>query len=684
MTEELQARSDRVVSKRTPVNDEEIYTLVSKRLFKTVDPAAAQQAARMYRAAYDRTKALYDPTIFSSEYSAAQVAAYPIHPELVDVLYKKWSTASDFPRTRAVLQLLASIVADQWVNRREAYTIQSAHVNLERERIRTRIVSAAGAGGGYDAVVAADIIGGDAHADMLDERQNGDYERHHVARGIATTLLMHSFGGATRVGALPPELRLGTVAPNVGPEYVSEILESLEQTLWYVHREGERLRFQTKANIYRIIAQSADGQPGAVVAERLRDALGTAIGTAVGFRVLERGGADGTIADRPDSTIAVLDPKYGVSQENGAPLTGREAVDQLWEKSGGGLRQWRNALVLVAPDTDLWRRTEEAMREVMAYESVIAEAEKGRLEASQLELRELRSRFNDKKESLRTSITTAFRWVLYPDEDGLAVLPLPMPATKDERIASRAIARLSDQNYGQPKVLTKMGAVYFNSKIAPRLWKDESTSPLDLGEASRRFPQWTFLPILPDRESTLRICVREGIKDHLWALAIGDNSSLEYRRLIESPDDLDTVVSLFDGSASLVKGELLDVIRGELRKSDPVDGGGGTVVDPGPISAPPLGVGGQPQPAPVGGTPVIPVPSKRHRTVRLSIAHLGIGKTSNLQPYLFKVLQEQDAGAELSVAIDVTSSAGVSEEVLEKRIVEAFDQLGIEVRWESG
>jgi len=31
----------------------------------------------------------------------------------------------------------------------------------------------------------------------------------------------------------------------------------------------------------------------------------------------------------------------------------------------------------------------------------------------------------------------------------------------------------------------------------------------------------------------------------------------------------------------------------------------------------------------------------------------------------------------------VSSSAGISEESLEKRIVEAFDQLGIEVTWEA-
>ena len=47
-----------------------------------------------------------------------------------------------------------------------------------------------------------------------------------------------------------------------------------------------------------------------------------------------------------------------------------------------------------------------------------------------------------------------------------------------------------------------------------------------------------------------------------------------------------------------------------------------------------------------------------------------------------KVLQEQDPLAELSLIIDVSSGAGVSEEALERRIVEGLEQLGIAVTWE--
>ena len=181
--EELQPRADRVVSKRTPINDEDIYVLMRRRLFEQVDAGAAERVADAYRQVYGKTPGLYEAAVSTPDYLEQQKAAYPLHPELIDVIYKKWSTAPDFPRTRATLQLLAGVLADQWKNRREAHAIQSAHVDLGQERIRTRMVSAAGSGGGFDGVVAADIVGGDAHADMQDQDRGSDYTRFHIARG---------------------------------------------------------------------------------------------------------------------------------------------------------------------------------------------------------------------------------------------------------------------------------------------------------------------------------------------------------------------------------------------------------------------------------------------------------------------------------------------------------------------
>ena len=676
--DELQPRADRVVSKRTPVNDEDIYVLMSRRLFESADATVAEQVANAYQQVYEKTPSLYDAPVMTPEYLEQQKAAYPLHPELIDVIYKKWSTAPDFPRTRATLQLLAGVVADQWASRRESHAIQSAHVDLERERIRTRIVSAAGAGGGYDGVVAADIIGRDAHADTQDENRGGDYARFRIARGVATTLLMHSFGGMEHGGGTLQELRLGTVSPNVGPEYVTEILGSLEESLWYVHREGESLKFQTRPNIYRVIAQTADGQPESTVSERLRAEVEGAIGTAAGFRVLSWAGGEGQIPDSPEPTIAVLSPRYAASGgEGNAQTVDSDKVRQLWDRVGVGLRQWRNALALVAPDRELLEKAEEAVREALAYDFVATSPQAREL--SQSEIADLKSRGSAKKKSLRTSVSTAYRWMFYPEESGLTSVSLPVPATAGEQIASRAVKRLSDQDYGAPKVLPKMSAVYFNSKVAPHLWKDES-NPLDLAEALRRFPQWTYLPILPDREATLTSCLREGVSQKLWAVAIGDIATNRYRELIETTEEFDRLGTLFDGSASLVKGDLLQLIREELRPEAESFGDYGK---PDESDPPKFEIGkGRIEETP-GPPPLIPPPPKRLARVKLSVRDLAVAKTSNLQPYLFRVLQEQDAGAEVSVTIEVASDAGISQEALDERIVEGFGQLGIVVAWEE-
>lgn len=138
------------------------------------------------------------------------------------------------------------------------------------------------------------------------------------------------------------------------------------------------------------------------------------------------------------------------------------------------------------------------------------------------------------------------------------------------------------------------------------------------------------------------------------------------------------MAELFDGASFLVRGELRDLIREQLASAQPK-----TEVE--------VPVGGEQERQPPhdegeGTTPptVGPLPVKRYLRVRLTVPAMPVVKTPNLQPYLWKVLQEADAGSTLAISVDVECPAGLSEDVLEKRIVEGFDQLGITVTWQSG
>lgn len=683
IVEEIKPRADRVVSKRMPVADTEVYTLISRRLFKPSDPAEVNRVVDAYYDIYNkgREQGIYDPTVYTTDFRRQMVDAFPFHPELIDVLYKKWGAQADFPRTRTVLQLLANVVADQWALKPPAHAIHSKHVNLERERIRTKVLSAMG-GAANDSVVAADIIGGDAHADGLDQRRGGDYEHHHVARGVATTVLLHSAGGrASQNGAMPSDIRLGSVSPLLGPEYTDEVLGSIEETCYYIHREGQLLRFQTRQNLFRRIAETANNQPQHVIDDRVRTAIADAYGSSPGFRVLQWAGSDGSVADQPEPSIAILaaTTKLRVQDDGGQPsASDRKIIEELWNRVGGGFRQWRNALVLVAADRDLWERAEQSLREVLAYELILDQKSKDADTLSPQERKDLDARLREKRGSLRTSLVTAYRWLFYPDGDGeLPAIALPT-ATAGDTIAKRAVERLESHDYGNPKVLRHMSAMFFDAKFAPRVW--EKDTELDIAELSRRFPQWTYLPILPDRDQTLRACIREGIKDGLWSVVYGDKATTTYRRLIEKPDELDALPELFDGASFLVRGELREMIRQELRPDE---------------SAEPDTSAQQPEQTPTGTAGTAPTPgeaqkpgsgptvARRYARVRLTVSDLPVVKSQNLQPYLWKALQEADPGSRLTLSVDVSSEAGIPEDILERRIREGFEQLGISVEWEG-
>jgi hypothetical protein len=683
IVDEIKPRADRVVSKRMPVADTEVYTLISRRLFKPAEPAAVNRIVDAYYDIYNkgREQGLYDPTVYTTDFRRQMVDAFPFHPELIDVLYKKWGAQADFPRTRTVLQLLANVVADQWALKPPAHAIHSKHVNLERERIRTKVLSAMG-GAANDSVVAADIIGGDAHADGLDQRRGGDYERHHVARGVATTVLLHSAGGrASQNGAMPSDIRLGSVSPLLGPEYTDEVIGSIEETCYYIHREGQLLRFQTRQNLFRRIAETANNQPQHVIDDRIRTAIADAYGNSTGFRVLQWAGGDGSIADQPEPSIAILaaTTKLRVQEDGGQPSANdRKTIEELWNRVGGGFRQWRNALVLVAADRDLWERAEQALREVLAYELILDQKAKDADTLSPQERKDLEARLREKRGSLRTSLVTAYRWLFYPDGDG-ELPPIALAtATAGDTIAKRAIERLESHDYGNPKVLRHMSAMFFDAKFAPRVW--DKDAELDIAELSRRFPQWTYLPILPERDQTLRNCVREGIKDGLWSVVYGDKTTTTYRRLLEKPEDLDALPELFDGASFLVRGEMREMIRQELRPDE---------------SAEPDTSAQQPEQTPTGAAGTAPTPgeaqkpgsgltvARRYARVRLTVSDLPVVKSQNLQPYLWKALQEADPGSRLTLSVDVSSEAGIPEDILERRIREGFEQLGINVEWEA-
>ena len=119
-----------------PADDNEIGEILKKRIFASVDEAAAKAAGEAYRDLYEtlgQTEQLAGGAEHPATYGELVAKTYPFHPELVRVLDKRLGNITQFQRARGALKLLAEVVANIYKHgRRRRHHQRRRHRLLQR------------------------------------------------------------------------------------------------------------------------------------------------------------------------------------------------------------------------------------------------------------------------------------------------------------------------------------------------------------------------------------------------------------------------------------------------------------------------------------------------------------------------------------------------------------------------
>lgn len=263
--ESLIARKEHVLR---PSDEADLPRILARRLFATVDAAAAERTATDYQGVAERASAagveLGDSC--HSGWGPVLAGAYPFHPDLITVLDKRLSTIPNFQRTRGALRLLARTVRDMWSTRSPTELIHLHHLDLANrdsaEDLSSRLDKA-----GFEPVIRADVAsspGGEAsHAEEVDRQMAAGAP---YARRLATTAYLWSL---TRdVPGVPAGTLIGSVlSPGDDPNVVSKALDELEARAWYLSVDVRGYRFSTEASLPKLI-QEAEAQ---VLPSRVRE-----------------------------------------------------------------------------------------------------------------------------------------------------------------------------------------------------------------------------------------------------------------------------------------------------------------------------------------------------------------------------------------------------------------------------
>ena len=616
----------------TPVEGEEIYEIIRKRLFEDLgDPKEHEIVASEYFDLYQRLGEEVPPEFREIRYKDKIKKAYPFHPETIDILFERWGTIPTFQRTRGVLRLLAEIVHDNFVRQDPSPLIQPVNINLSNPRIRRMFIEHIGEV--FESVLGSDIVGDDARTVKIDRQMGSEYARFKVATGLATCIFLYSFPATEHRGVSIQRLRIAFLRNGIPPAIVGDALKKLEDIdgPLYLHFEKGLYYFSSQVGLNRIILDKEEAIKEEEIKEEIKRRIEKIAGKDFEVYVWPTSNAD--IPDNKKLKLVILPLELMA----GDPNTYKFIQDILTNYSTG-YRAYKNTLMFLAPDRNEYYGLKECVRRYLALKTItsdkdiwktLTEADKDR--ANQW--------FRDKDSEAWFKIISTYRYLIKGSKDGLKEFDLGLPTVGEKpSLTMRVKHYLKDQEV----LLDKLSPKVLLEKTFSE--KDERKSLVEIWEA---FLKYYELPLL-ESESVLKNAVAKGVQDGVFGLLIGDK--VWYEESVLPPEISDDVILVRKEIAAKMREE----VKGERIEREI------TLTKPEEIKVP----------SQVG----------KEALQRITIeAEIPWDKLSDLIRGVFMPLNREGAKISLKMKIEATSEKGISKDTLDSKVRETLRQIGAKI-----
>lgn len=407
----------RVDAKREPVADDEVLRVVQRRLFAELgDDAVHQEVARAYSqllrkqllAAAETGDARREAEVAAETLQQRILAAYPFHPDLLDLMYHRWGSLPSYQRTRGALQFLAAVVNALWRSGAGSPLIGPGDIDFKDEATRGAFFSQVGERERYTSVLASDITSAGAGAAAVDRHLGANspmIEQLKVGTRVTTAIMLYSFGardGEDR-GVLEMDLVRSVLVPGLDRNVVVAALHDLREEELYLHYTGRRYRFEPTPNLTKLVRDEANKLESNEVLAEVRSELELQLRGSKGVALwpTEPGGITD---EQPLFTVAYLHPDWSED---------REPPAKFIEYAGkGSPRRYRNGLALVFPDKAQFDRARHAVRMRLAADSLLAQAAKYNFSPEQRD--ELREKSGNARRDASGALNSAYSAVALP------------------------------------------------------------------------------------------------------------------------------------------------------------------------------------------------------------------------------------------------------------------------------
>ena len=656
----LETRVVRVGSSVKPVDDEEIYEVVRRRLFDRItNYDVIEQVARKYKDMYHNRRDSLPAEADRVAYVERIKKSYPFHPELIDLFHIRWGSDSKFQRTRGVLRLLASIVKDLW-SRKSSLAgtqalIQTSDVRLENlPTLQSQITSLMGSQ--WDSVMHADVFGTISNAYKLDEQNVGNHiGEYHLATAVTTTVLMASIGSSSQRGLTLKQLKLCLLKPDAFQHIdIDSTVNQLENVVHYMYKSsigGEQsFWFQSKPNINILVNQAkGDVKEEEVNAEIMR-MVKQSVANMGQVKVLVD--PTGDVPEQKQLTFVVMHPKYTVAAGGDVSRSAQYAIKQMAQMKGSSQRVYRNTMLFLVCSEAGKAALSMKLREYLACDKIMTEY------SSQLD-QDQRKDIADRKrvsgDAAKEQLIHAYNTVVKCERDTLRTQEIGMFATD---FAAQITVKTLSELHENGVVLRKIGLNIINRNgLMPTIEK-----PVKVNELYEAFLRFDDKPMILNVDA-VKDTVNRYCEEGMWNVGTGDPehfSRIYHNETIPFLNPQEDGYWLLDSSVM----------------PKPAGGGAGPSPEPGPTPTP--------GPAPTPGPEPAPTPAtKTYKRVTIS-GSVPIENYSQLFSSFVNTLKNNH----LKIEVKFTASNNPTNPLTDnspivKSVKESASQLGLEFEVEE-
>lgn len=416
------AKLKNVVSRKAaqwrPASTDESFEIVRRRLFEPIPVNEAKKRDAVIRAYHN----LYvdNPGDFPSEakegeYQRRMAAAYPIHPELFDRLYEDWSTLERFQRTRGMLRLMATVISELWQRGDSSLMIMPGTIPMDSGAVVSELTKYLD--DRWEPIIRTDVDGPNSLPLRLDQSRP-NLGKYSAARRVAR---------ATYVGSAPRQedrrgvdlkhIVLGCVQPGERPGILQDALRHLSSEATYLYSQGAQYWYDTKPTLTRLASDRAesnfsDDDADSLIARRIQSSR--SLGSFGAVHVFPEGPGD--VPDNEDAVRLVILP-LGAPHQPGSDSASIAAAASILEQRQGGPRINRNLLAFLAADPNRVPELRMAVRDWLAWTSILDERGADGLDLSGSEIKQAETKLEEADDTIRQRIGETYQHVITPKQD---------------------------------------------------------------------------------------------------------------------------------------------------------------------------------------------------------------------------------------------------------------------------